>query len=60
MKVISEILKNSNGKSEYGLYLKALIHRLEGNIHESLETFKQCHILNPNNIACQKQVGRAL
>jgi Bardet-Biedl syndrome 4 protein len=40
----------SSGKSEYGLYLKALIFRVKGNIHESLELFKKCHLLNPQNI----------
>jgi len=43
-------LLESSGKSEYALYAKALILRIKGNINESLELFKKCHLLNPTNI----------
>ena len=36
-------------RSEYALYLKALILRIKGNIHDSLDLFKKCHFLNPTN-----------
>ena len=40
--------------------MKALILRIKGNIHESLELFKKCHLLNPSNIEYLKQFGRSL
>jgi len=40
--------------------LKALILRIKGNIHESLELFKKCHLLNPTNADYLKQFGRSL
>ena len=42
------------------MYLKALILRIKGNIHESLELFKKCHLLSPNNVEYLKQFGRSL
>ena len=59
-KIIEEMLQESEGKSEYALYVKALILRIKGNIHESLELFKKCHLLNPSNIDYLKQFGRSL
>lgn len=50
LKLINDQLELSQGKSEYALYAKALILRIKGNIHESLELFKKCHLLNPTNI----------
>ena len=50
MKIIDQILEESKGRSEYALYAKALIYRVKGNIHESLELFKKCHLLNPTYI----------
>lgn len=50
LKVIEEMLIESKGKSEYALYAKALVLRIKGNIHESLELFKKCHLLNPTYI----------
>ena len=52
--------KNDNQRSEYAIYLKALILRIKGQIHDSLELFKKCHLLNPNNIEYLKQFGRSL
>ena len=34
--------------------------RVKGNIHESLEVFKKCHLLNPTHIDYLKQFGRSL
>jgi Bardet-Biedl syndrome 4 protein len=39
---------------------KALIMRQEGRIHESLEFFQSCAVLNPSNILNLKQVARSL
>lgn len=47
-------------RSEYALYLKALILRIKGNIHDSLDLFKKCHFLNPTNTEYLKQFGRSL
>ncbi len=59
-KIIDDMLLESKEKSEYSLYAKALILRIKGNIHESLELFKKCHLLNPTNIDYLKQFGRSL
>lgn len=58
--MIEQILEESKGRSEYALYAKALILRVKGNIHESLELFKKCHLLNPTYIDYLKQFGRSL
>eukprot|EP00347_Sterkiella_histriomuscorum_P003243 403365040 len=60
LKLIDDQLNESQEKSEYALYVKALILRIKGNIHESLELFKKCHLLNPTNIDYLKQFGRSL
>ena len=61
LKFVDELLEDKNGdKSEYAIYLKALILRIKGSIHDSLELFKKCHLLNPNNIEYLKQFGRSL
>jgi Bardet-Biedl syndrome 4 protein len=54
------MLHESKGRSEYALYAKALILRVKGSIHESLELFKKCHLLNPTYIDYLKQFGRSL
>lgn len=54
------MLEESSGRSEFANFLKALILRIKGNIHESLELFKKCHLLNPSNIEYLKQFGRSL
>ena len=54
------MLEESDGRSEYATYLKALVLRIKGNIHESLELFKKCHLLNPANTDYLKQFGRSL
>lgn len=60
LKKIDDLLEDSNDKSEYGLYVKALILRIQGDIHESLELFKKCHLLDPSNVDYLKQFGRSL
>ena len=59
-KLIQMMLQDSDGRCEYATYLKALILRVQGNIHESLELFKKCHLLNPTNADYLKQFGRSL
>uniref|UniRef100_A0A383V8L7 Uncharacterized protein n=1 Tax=Tetradesmus obliquus TaxID=3088 RepID=A0A383V8L7_TETOB len=58
--LIDRILTNTNGSSEYALYVKALIQRQRGNIQESLKLIQQATALNPHNVANLKQVGRSL
>lgn len=60
LKLVEQILEDSQGRSEFATYLKALIFRLKGKIHESLELFKRCHMLNPCNPDYLKQFGRSL
>lgn len=60
LSLIEDQLTESEGKSEYALYAKALILRVKGNIHESLELFKKCHLLNPTYTDYLKQFGRSL
>jgi len=60
IQLIDSVEKESKEKSEFLLFMKGLIYRIEGKISESLELFKQCHILSPNNIECQKEIGKAL
>ena len=52
--------KSAGSKSEYSIYVKGLIHRFRGEIHESLELFKTCHLLDPNNVTYMKQIARCL
>lgn len=54
------MLDQSAGRNEYGLFIKGLILRIKGNIHESLELFKKCHMLNPSSTEYLKQFGRSL
>lgn len=57
---IDRQLRESNGVSEYPLYIKGLIRRQQGAIQESLELFQAATALNPHNITNMKQVGRSL
>jgi len=60
LKMLDAILKSTEEKSEFLFFMKGLIYRIEGRIAESLEIFKQCHTLNPNDVSCQKEIGKAL
>jgi len=42
-------MSNNYDKSEYAMFIKALILRIKGNIHDSLELFKKCHLMDPMN-----------
>ena len=53
-------LSETNGMSEYPLYIKGLIRRQQGAIQESLELFQAATALDPHNMANLKQVGRSL
>ena len=48
------------GRSEYPIYVKALIKRQRGEVAESLLLFQAATCLNPHNVANLKQVGRSL
>jgi Bardet-Biedl syndrome 4 protein len=58
--LIEDQLRATNGQSEYALYMKAMIMRLDGNIHDSLMAFQAALCLNPANVANLKQVGQSL
>ena len=60
LKIVEVMLTESDGKHEFGNYMKALIFRIKGRIHESLELFKKCHMLDPSNADYLKQFGRSL
>ncbi|XP_032089484.1 Bardet-Biedl syndrome 4 protein homolog isoform X3 [Thamnophis elegans] len=57
---IKEQLQETQGMCEYAVYVQALIFRLEGKIHESLEFFQTCAILRPRSADNLKQVARSL
>ncbi|XP_061450898.1 Bardet-Biedl syndrome 4 protein isoform X4 [Rhineura floridana] len=57
---IKEQLQETHGMCEYAVYVQALIFRLEGKIHESLELFQTCAILSPRSADNLKQVARSL
>jgi len=58
--IVDNLIFNSIDKSEYAMFIKALILRIKGNIHESLELFKKCHLMDPLNADYLKQFGRSL
>lgn len=58
--IIESTLYASRGQSEYAIYVKGLISRLNGNIMESLELFQAATALNPHNLSNLKQVARSL
>eukprot|EP00697_Spironema_sp_BW2_P007437 gnl/Spiro4/21713_TR10634_c0_g1_i1.p1 gnl/Spiro4/21713_TR10634_c0_g1~~gnl/Spiro4/21713_TR10634_c0_g1_i1.p1 ORF type:complete len:417 (+),score=89.58 gnl/Spiro4/21713_TR10634_c0_g1_i1:98-1348(+) len=60
LQLIEEVLKRTRGLSEYALYIKALIRRIEGKIEESLELFHAATVQNPTNPANLKQIARSL
>ena len=59
-KVIEEQLRESDGMCEYAIYVKALMLRQEGRIHESLELFQAVTCLSPGSATNLRQVGRSL
>ncbi|XP_065167509.1 Bardet-Biedl syndrome 4 protein isoform X2 [Atheta coriaria] len=58
--LINDEIEQSQGKNEFALYKKGIILREEGNLQESLETFQQCHKINPENVDNLKQIGKCL
>ena len=60
LRKVEEQLRATNGRSEYALYLKALIYRQKGRVQESLTTFQAALCLNPMSVANLKQVGISL
>jgi Bardet-Biedl syndrome 4 protein len=60
LKVVELQLGLCHGLCEYALYVKACIKRYYGEIHESLQLFQAATMLNPQNPANLKQVGRSL
>lgn len=58
--LIEQVLAEFNGMCEYPIYIKGLIKRQQGQIHESLQLFQAATALNPHNVANLKQVGRSL
>ena len=59
-KVLAQQLKDTDGRSEYALFVKALVRRQQGKIHESLQLFQETAMLNPHNVLVMKQIGRSL
>eukprot|EP01006_Ploeotia_vitrea_P011736 TRINITY_DN31181_c0_g1_i1.p1 TRINITY_DN31181_c0_g1~~TRINITY_DN31181_c0_g1_i1.p1 ORF type:complete len:493 (-),score=270.15 TRINITY_DN31181_c0_g1_i1:37-1356(-) len=60
LEVIDDLLESVNGQCEYAIYVKGLIKRQQGFVHESLQLFQQATVLNPLHVANLKQVGRSL
>lgn len=60
VKLIDQVLEETDGICEYALYTKALIKRQKGQVQESLALFQAATTINPHNIANLKQVGRSL
>ena len=60
LSVIDRMMNSPSDKSEYSMFIKAMILRIKGNIHDSLELFKKCHLLDPLNCDYLKQFGRSL
>uniref|UniRef100_A0A7S2QUY1 Uncharacterized protein n=1 Tax=Chlamydomonas chlamydogama TaxID=225041 RepID=A0A7S2QUY1_9CHLO len=60
LKLIEQVLQETDNLCEHALYTKALIKRQRGQVQESLQLFQQATSINPHNIANLKQVGRSL
>ena len=60
MSLVEEQLREAGGLCEYALYVKALMKRAEGELHESLALFQAATMISPQNVSNLKQVGRAL
>eukprot|EP01137_Pigoraptor_chileana_P019356 Opistho-2@80277 len=62
--LIEELLRDrgeaAGSASNYALYVKALIHRHEGNIEASLQCFREAALGVDGDVACLKQVARSL
>jgi len=60
VRLIEQVLEETEGLCEFAIYVKALIKRQRGQIQESLTLFQQATAINPHNVANLKQVGRSL
>ncbi|KAF2364093.1 Tetratricopeptide repeat [Trinorchestia longiramus] len=60
LKLTKELLAETRGMCEYANYVQALILRHQGKIHESLELFQLCNVLNPKSVQNLKQMARSL
>lgn len=60
LKVIEDIIKESNNRNDVASYIKGLILRSRGEVIKSLEVFKWSQRLNPVSMEVVKQVGRCL
>ena len=60
LKVIQEVLQDTNMRSEFANYIKGIILRSQGKINDSLQMFKWTQRLNPFSLENIKQVGRCL
>ena len=60
LEIIHQQLTETQGQSEYALYVKALILRQQGKVQESLQYFQMVVLINPHDIEVLKQVGRSL
>lgn len=60
LRLIEEIMKETNNRNEAAVYIQGMIFRSRGKIAESLDCFKWAQKLNPFSIDCMKQVGKSL
>ena len=60
LRLIEEVLRDASNRNDFASYVKGLIFRSTGKIHEALELFRWSQRLNPLSIDCLKQVGRSL
>lgn len=60
LKVIEEVIKETNNHNDVASYIKGLILRSKGEVIKSLEVFKWSQRLNPVSMEVVKQVGRCL
>lgn len=60
LKVIEEVIKDTNNRNDVASYIKGLILRSRGEVLSSLEVFKWSQRLNPISMEVVKQVGRCL
>mmetsp|Transcript_6204 Transcript_6204/g.21997 ORF Transcript_6204/g.21997 Transcript_6204/m.21997 type:complete len:398 (-) Transcript_6204:1045-2238(-) len=60
LELIDDTLKKVDQLAEYPLFIKGLITRHQGKIHESLSLFQQAGQINPRNVETIKQISRSL
>lgn len=60
LRLIEQQLRDCQGLCEYALFVKAHIHRSNGELQESLALFQAATMINPRSVVNLKQVGRSL